>query len=276
MFRKALIAGLATVAAATLTATPARAAAYTYPDTHYHEANELAGNLNAIAWPSQSALNTYSNSTPLLTWGTNGIPTSYHNRSRCASFLTEILKHTYSWATPSYFQASYGSTSPYAADYYDTIKGASVSDHYARIGSFSILRQGDIIAIKYLDGGSGGSGETTGHVMIVQDKHLYDRDGNPATTEWAVRVIDSTSNPHGAAQTAGANSSYMAYPDTRAVPDYDGIDEGEEYNGAGRGWIFVQTVDNRPTGYWWGVNESTFYPVSSRPMALGRIVQQDS
>ncbi|MEO3812061.1 hypothetical protein ABGB17_23950 [Sphaerisporangium sp. B11E5] len=169
-------------------------------------------------------------------------------------------------------QATLDSTSPYAADHYDTIRTASAADHFARIGSFSILRHGDIIAVKYGNGG-GGTGEATGHVMIVQEKHLHDRDGNPATTEWAVRVIDSTSNPHGAAESAGPGSPYLAYPDTRSVPDFGGVGDDEEYNGAGRGWIFVQTVDNRPTGYWWGANESAFHPVADRPMALGRVLE---
>ncbi|GIH24641.1 hypothetical protein Aph01nite_29510 [Acrocarpospora phusangensis] len=276
MLRKALIAGLSTVAAAALSAAPANAASYTYPDTHYVEADELVSNLNSIAWPSQETYNTYSNSTPLLTWGTNGTPTSYRNRSRCASFVTEVFKHTFSWATPSYFQTSFGSTSPFAADYYNTIKTASVSDHFARIGSVSILRRGDIIAIKYNDGGSGGSGEATGHVMIVQDKHQYDRDGDPDTTEWAVRVVDSTSNPHGAAETAQPGSPYLSYPDTRSVPVFGSAGDDEEYNGAGRGWIFIQVVNNRATGYWWGANENTFYSVANRPMAMGRVVESTS
>ncbi|RJL29958.1 hypothetical protein [Bailinhaonella thermotolerans] len=271
MFREALIAGLAAGAAATLLSAPAHAATYTYPDTHYVEADELVRNLNTLSWPGQATYNSYADGTPQVTWGTDGVPTSYRNRSRCASFVTQVLKHSYSWATTSYFQTSFGSASPFAGDYYDTIRTASVSDHFARIGSVSILRRGDIIAIKYAGGGD--TGEATGHVMIVQDKHLYDRDGDPATTEWAVRVIDSTSNPHGAAKTAGPNSPYLSYPDTRSVPDFDVVDDNEEYDGAGRGWIFIQTVDNRPTGHWWGANESAFHPVSTRPMALGRILE---
>jgi hypothetical protein len=261
------------VAAVTATLTVvAQAPASATSATLYGEVAELADQLNTLAWPGQGTYNFYPGAkgnptvTTSVVWGTPGSPTSYESKAKCASLYTEALKHTFSWATTSYLQAEFGSTSPFAADYYDGFVGGA--DHFSAKTAVSQLAQGDVIAIKYLDT-AGDSGDATGHVMVVAGApSLYNRDGNAATREWAVPVIDSTSNPHGVAST-NPSSPYLSYPDNRSA----GI---TEYSGIGRGWFFIQTTAaDVPTGHWWGANEnvtSQYKSVTDRPILLQAIV----
>ncbi|QFZ21604.1 hypothetical protein [Saccharothrix syringae] len=266
---RALIASAATAAAVTLTAvTPAHATSATL----YAELAELADNLNALAWPAQDTYNFYPGAkghadvATSVVWGTPGQPTTYESKAKCAPLFTQALKHTFSWATDSYLQAEFGSTSPNAAKYYDGLTAGA--DHFATRTTVASLVAGDVIAIKYNDT-AGGSGDASGHVAVVAGApQAYDRDGDAATAEWAVPVIDSTSNPHGVASTS-ASSPYQSFRDTRAVG-------ATEYSGVGRGWLFIGTdAAGVPTGYWWGANENVvdqYKPVSTRPMVFRALV----
>lgn len=261
---RVLVAVVTAAVAALATAGPARATSATL----HTEVAELADNLNALSWPAQDAYNFYPGAkghadvATSVVWGTPGSPTTYESKAKCAALLTQALKHTFPWATDSYLTTEFGSTSPTAAKYYDGfVAGAP---HFTARTTVSSLVPGDVIAVRYTDS-AGGTGDATGHVAIVTAApHLYDRDGDAATREWAVRVIDSTSNPHGVAST-NTSSPYQTYPDTRA-------DGTTEYSGVGRGWIFISTTAaDVPTGHWWGANENVvdqYKPVSTRPMVF--------
>ncbi len=238
----------------------------------YQAAAEIADNLNSMSWPGQASYNTYlagSQSTSVV-WGTPGSPTTYFNRSKCGSFVTKVIKRVLPGATDQYLADNFGSISPTAAQYHDTFTtGAEyfTTSANSNMDQLTEIGAGVIIAIKYNEASSG-TGDSTGHVMIVAGTPVrYDRDGNTSTVEWAVPVVDTTSNPHGVAVTS-ASSPYQNFRDSRAVGT-------TEYPGVGRGWIFIRTdAANRPQGHWWGANENTstgYHSVADRPISFGWI-----
>ncbi|MFD7654291.1 hypothetical protein ACFV4N_09980 [Actinosynnema sp. NPDC059797] len=254
-------------AAVVLPAAPAGATSATL----YAELAELADNLNSLAWPGQDDYNFYPGAkghadvATSVVWGTPGSPTTYENKAKCAPLLTRALKHTFAWATDAYLLDEFQSTSPTAAKYHDGLLAGA--DHFTTKTAVSSLAPGDVVAIKYTDS-AGGTGDATGHVAVVAGTpHLHDRDGDAATREWAVPVIDSTSNPHGVASTNPA-SPYQSFRDTRAVG-------ATEYSGVGRGWLFISTTAaDVPTGHWWGANENVvdqYKPVSTRPVVFAAV-----
>lgn len=265
--RRTLLACAAALATALTIPTPAQASSAEL----YDELAELADNLNALPWPEQDTYNFYPGAKDhadvptSVVWGIPGSPTTYTSKSKCAPLLTQALKHTFSWATDSYLVDEFGSFSPTAAQYYDGLQNGAA--HFTPKTTVPALSQGDVIAIKYTDS-AGGTGDATGHVLVVSGTpHLYNRDANTSTREWAVPVIDSTSNPHGAAST-WAGSPYQLYPDTRRSGT-------TEYSGVGRGWIFISTTaTDTPTGHWWGANEKVveeYKPTTTRPMTFSSL-----
>ena len=248
-----------------------------YSQTLLNSEDDIADSLNAIGWPTADtgnynfypgALGHPDNGTS-VTWGTPGSPTTYHGEAKCASFLTELLKHSYTWATNTYFTNTFASTSPTAATYYDVLS-AGTADHFDTLAHVQDLQAGDIIAIKYTDSGDTG-GDATGHVMTVKSIQTYNRDANSNTTEYAIRVIDSTSNPHGVVS-SNPSSPSQSFPDTRATTS-----NTTEYSGIGKGWIFIQVdAAGAPAGYWWGANENVvtqFHTVAARPITLARLTE---
>lgn len=269
----ATAAGLTVVAQAPASATS---------DPVYNQVAELADQLNSMPWtdqvnpappPDQADYNAYPGTgmPNIVVWGTPGQPTTYLSKTRCAALFTAVLKRTFpSWATNTYLQTEFGNISPFAADYYQGLVDGKGAGHFTVRTTVPQLGRGDVIAIKYT-GTTGGTGEPTGHVMIVAGTpSLYDRDNNSTTREWAVPVIDSTTNPHGVAR-ANPSSTYHQFPDTRSIT----TPIEKEYSGVGRGWIFISTTSaDQPTGYWWGVNENVtteYHPMSDRPMVFASI-----
>ncbi|MER5644306.1 hypothetical protein [Streptosporangium sp. NPDC002524] len=250
----------------------ARAAGAAMEVSTYQAAAEIADNLNSMSWPGQASYNIYltGGQSTSVVWGTPGSPTTYFNRSKCGSFVTKVIKRVLPGATDQYLTGNFGSISPTAAQYHDTFTtGAEYFTTSADSGldQLTEIGAGVIIAIKY-NSASPGTGDSTGHVMIVAGAPVrYDRDGNASTVEWAVPVVDTTSNPHGVAVTS-ASSPYQNFRDSRA----DGADENP---GVGRGWIFIRTdAANRPQGHWWGVNENVttgYHGVADRPISFGWI-----
>ncbi|MFF2126729.1 hypothetical protein ACFVW1_15275 [Streptomyces olivochromogenes] len=199
--------------------------------------------------------------------------TSYQVEAKCAQFLTASLKHAYTWATDTWFTSGIGFRSPSSEQYYDAFTDTSaggaledMSDHISRPSAqrVSDLHAGSVIAVKYLDGSEGGA---SGHMMVVQSVAPFERDGNSATQEYAVRVADSTSAPHGVASSS-RTSLHWAFKDSR-VEGSPG-QTTKEWSGAGRGTIFIQadTTTGKPTGYWWGRNEAAFNTIANRPMVF--------
>ncbi|MEV7808911.1 hypothetical protein AB0O28_38765 [Microbispora sp. NPDC088329] len=228
---------------------------------HLVEAEELVDELNAIGWPLESSYNKYCSSGctgSVVTWGTPGTPTSYYNESQCAPFVTQLLTHTYSWATRSYFSSEFSSISPNSARYYDRIDADTV-DHMDKITKVASLAPGDIIAIKYEAGASGGSGHTP---VVRSVAGTVVTDSDPNTTEYVVEVVDSTNTPHGTAPVADGHVDSRSSGST-------------EYSGVGYGFMVLYADANGDFyGYRWGTNESTFHPVTIRPIVAARVTSE--
>ncbi len=227
----------ALVTASLLLGASASSALATSGPLHVTNAETLLANLTI------SRQNIYASSPSFIAW--NG--TNSQARTVCGTFINNLLLHTYNW-TPSTFTNWMGTTSPYAETYYAAIVA---QNNFTRINNIQQVQPGDIIAIKYLDAG------TTGHAMMVDSIARAHAALSPivaGTTQYAVTVIDSSSGSHGAADTR------------RTSPSTTG-------NGVGRGTIRVYgDATLKPVGYSWADEAgSTYYGMSQRPLAIGRL-----
>jgi hypothetical protein len=81
------------------------------------------------------------------------------------------------------------------------------------------------------------------------------------TVQYAVQVLDSTSNPHGWIIN-GTEHPYKQWADTRRL---DGTGTSvTEYDGASYGWmvLFANATDGKVYGWRWGVDESAISKIS--------------
>jgi hypothetical protein len=268
--RRALLGAGAVFAASS--STPASAAElpadpYLPTVAHVIEAETFAQYLNLPACPREN--NNYKDDgTPnILTWGTPGRPETWRNQSQCASFLTGLLRRTYpDVATAEYYEAYFGSPSPNARDYRRVFAGPAVP-HWQPVTRLVDLRAGDLIAIDY----NNGLPTQTGHVVMVRRvKGTYVAPSSslnfPGETQYAVEVIDCTSDPHGVLGVG----NYHAYPDIRLI---DGVNDREGV-GFGHMMFYASTSTGAFTRYRWSVNTSSTgaYTVVQRPIAAARFV----
>jgi len=197
-----------------------------------------------------------------VVWGPPADLTGWVARARCASFVTAVLKRSCPWATDSYFQTHFADPSPEAADYrigFDNGPGPRLR----RIRRVADLQPGDLIAVDY----NGSDPANTGHIVMVRQlKGVYTGSMNfPGETQYAVEIVDCTSDPHGVYGLA----SYQLYPDTRMV------DDQSNFQGVGIGHMMFYASD--ATGefsrYRWSVNTGAArtYPVSDRPISAARV-----
>ncbi|CAM4164300.1 hypothetical protein KIPE111705_43180 [Kibdelosporangium persicum] len=266
--RRALLgAGAVFAASSSVPASAAELPADPYLPTvpHVIEAETFAQYLNLPSCPR--ANNNYKDDgTPnILTWGTPGQPATWFNQSQCASFLTGLLRRTYpAIATDDYFETHFGSRSPNARQYRQTFAGP-VIPHWQRITKLADLRAGDFIAIDY----NNGQPTQTGHIVMVRRiKGTYVAPSSslnfPGETQYAVEVVDCTSDPHGVLGVG----NYHAYPDIRLI---DGVNDREGV-GFGHMMFYVSSSTGVFTRYRWSVNTSSSgaYPVAQRPIAAAR------
>ncbi|SMD23559.1 hypothetical protein [Kibdelosporangium aridum] len=230
---------------------------------HVIEAETFAQYLNLPSCPREN--NNYKDDgTPnVLTWGTPGQPSTWFNQSQCASFLTGLLRRTYPSATPEHFEAEFGSRSPNARQYRQGFaRGVS---GWLSIPRLADLRAGDFIAID----NNNGQPTQTGHIVMVRRiKGTYVAPSSslnfPGETQYAVEVIDCTSDPHGVLGVG----NYHAYPDIRLI---DGVNDREGV-GFGHMMFYVSDSTGAFTRYRWSVNTSSTgtYTVAQRPIAAAR------
>jgi hypothetical protein len=153
-----------------------------------------------------------------------------------------MLKKAYDLGD-SYYRSWFGSTSPYAADYYTKIVN---EQGFTRIVNVSQLAPGDLLA----------RNESSAHVGHVLTLEPYDAANGVflspvagTTNEWLVGAVDSSSSYHGTR-------------DTRYV------DSSNHYPGAGRGVIRIQgNPDGTIASFAWSPNNSTRYT----DIAVGRV-----
>jgi hypothetical protein len=194
-------------------------------------------------------LNMYDSNPSYIRWpDANGVG-AYENRTKCASFITQVLMQSYGW-TSAYFRNWMASTSPTANVYHDTIKQ---QNRFAIIGNINDIRPGDIIAIKYPSGST-----VTGHMMMAKTTAFLRKATLPiikGTYQYELQIIDSSQTGHGST-------------DTR-------LNEDGTYNpGAGIGTLRLYTnSSDMLVGHTWSTyNSSKYYDFKTRPIIVGRLI----
>jgi hypothetical protein len=149
----------------------------------------------------------------------------------------------------AYYLNWFGSTSPYAVDYYNKILS---EQGFTRITRVDQMAAGDLLARS-----------DVGHVGHVLTLEPYDADSGVfmapvagTTDQWYVGAIDSSSSYHTAWDGA------LGKGDTRYVTS------SVQYQGAGRGFIRIQAnADGTLANYAWSETASAVYT----DVAVGRI-----
>lgn len=231
---------------------------------------ELIEKLDEIGWPEEAAYNRYtspSESTEIV-FGDPADPRTYRNETRCATFVRRLMTHRFSWADDDYFRSEFGASFPNSAGFYDAFNAdrlrtddvPKIRGYELRVFPYFNLRPGDIMAIKYVDAPSSSSG----HMAIIgEGSHLYD-DSHPDYQEWAIRVMDSTSSPH------GNPANHHGYTDTRFFFNEE-TQAWDEADGAGMGWMFVRVsrADGGIIEHRWSRNSAEWHDMDSRPIMFG-------
>ncbi len=232
---------------------------------HLLEAEQLVGYLSLPTCPL--ANNTYKDPDQpnVVTWGSPGDATTWFNQSQCASFQTAVLKRTYRWATSAFFSANFGLASPFARDYQAAFERDDVPN-FQRIRRVADLRPGDLIAIDYRND----QDTNTGHIVMVRSvRGTYVAPVSSLNfegeTQYAVEVVDCTSEPHGLHGVGG----YFAFPDSRifnATASTDGV-------GYGHMMFYASDATGEFTRYRWSVNTSSsgVYTPAQRPVSAARV-----
>lgn len=216
----------------------------TTPDTvpnHVHWARELVDNI-------EPEYNAYGSNPSFVRWAGVDGSLRYESRSVCGTFVTHVLRQAYGLPEADVTMWS-GRVSPNAAAYHDAIVAEG---RFERVHDVNRIQAGDIIAIKYPEGG-----EDSGHVGIIVEPpapraaigpHI------PGTSQYDLAIVDSSKSGHGAT-------------DTRRNPD------GSWHPGAGMGAMRLYADESgRPVGYTWSTHPgSTYHAPPERPLVVGRL-----
>ncbi|KQT13931.1 hypothetical protein ASG30_18220 [Ramlibacter sp. Leaf400] len=204
-------------------------------------------------WPESLAThvldenNLYAHSEQALSWPENGAG-FYASRADCSGFVTRSLMKAFAFSSGS-ISTWLGSTGPSSARYHDNILA---TNNFQRIEAASSVKRGDLVAIKYLDKTSGG----TGHTMIAAGAPVERSQATKPiienTVQYELRIIDSTSSPHGDG-------------DTRKGTAADG--SGSDQNGAGLGTmrLYADASTRKIVGYTWSLSTGSSYYTATSP-----------
>ncbi len=228
---------------------------------HLVAAEAICDNLAELPLPNGRNVYKEPGAPTVTAWGTDGRPESWQCWAECAAFVTEVIRHSYPWATDPWFRTHARSTSPYAAAYQGLFASGALPG-FSAVTRVTDLRPGDLIAMNYLDDATE---VYTGHLVLVrQVGRPYTRIRRLAgSTQYPVQVIDCSRYPHG----VPGRGDYAAYPDTR-------IDAaGRRWPGLGTGWMtfYGDSSDGRFTGYRWSVNSAELATTDRRAITAARI-----
>lgn len=205
----------------------------------------------------QPANNVYDDDSVVL-WPDPGVTPS--NRTVCSQFASRLLQHTYGY-TESDFYRCIGSKSPYAKTYHDWFLGPQTCKsklshkhlHFVTLGRVIDWQPGDFIAIKNITVES----SSTGHVAMVSTAPVYKSTAN-GLKKYEVLVTDSTSSPHGNADTR------------KTRPDTNGPDNGV---GSGKMVVYAHATTGQVVGHCWStLSGSTYYTQAQKSLVVGRPV----
>ncbi|ATE52710.1 MULTISPECIES: hypothetical protein [Actinosynnema] len=233
---------------------------------HLLEAENLVGHLSLPTCPLANNVYKDPSQRNVVRWGDPADASTWVNRSQCASFQTAVLRRSHRWATQRFFTAHFGVASPFARDYREVFARGGVP-HFERVRRVADLRPGDLVAIDYRND----QDTNTGHIVMVREvRGAYEapspRLNFPGETQYAVEIVDCTSEPHG----QYGVGHYAAFPDSRI------FNAENQTEGAGFGHMMFYASDRTGefTRYRWSVNaaSSGVYPVAERPVAAARVV----
>jgi hypothetical protein len=185
---------------------------------------------------------------PIIRWPGEGAP---FNRTRCAQFISLLLRHSYGWSDAD-FARWFGSLSPLARDYQEHFASSSAGSPFIRVERVADLAAGDVVAVTYAD-----DLDDSGHVVMIAGAPERTTGGpvsqeNAGLQQWAVPIVDSTKSPHGRA-------------DSRAATGQQGV-------GRGHMRFYADPVTGGLAGYAWSLEtRSTYHAASSQPIAAGRL-----
>ena len=193
--------------------------------------------------------NMYDSNPSYVHWPSVNGAVIHENRTKCSSFITQILMQSYGW-TSTDFRNWMSSISPTADKYYAAI---NQQNGFSIVSNVNDIQPGDIIAIKYLSGST-----ATGHMMIAKTAATLRTATLPiiaGTTQYALQIIDSSQTGHGPT-------------DSRLNED------GTYAPGAGIGILRLYTNSaGVVVGYTWSTyNNSQFYDATTRPLLIGRLI----
>lgn len=164
-----------------------------------------------------------------------------HARAVCSNFYIRLMMAAYpGWTAKG---VGFAGSSPNSATLHDAIEARACG--YARVNDFAEAQPGDVLVIKYLDGGS-----NSGHTMLLDNATPAQVLAN-GTARWSVKVIDCRSGVHP--------------QDTRVFPGYTST-------GVGGGYLNVYSFGGAITGYPLSQsNGSKIYAPTARHLTVGRI-----
>lgn len=222
-------------------------------------ATNLLGWGNLLADNTTAATSVYTSNDDIQWQGVNGA-TQYKAFTDCSGLVTALITQTYG-TTNNQLISWFGTKGPRAAHYYSkTVE----TDGFTRITDMNNVQRGDIIAIRYTNVPFTNTSQASGHVAIVAEVPTQTTAFNPiiaGTTQWTVRILDSSSSGHGRTDTR-----YITATNT-----YRG--------GVGRGnmRIYTNSTTGQIVGYTWSdVSGSTYFDLtvssSNKALAIGRLV----
>ena len=190
------------------------------------------------------------------------------NRNVCGTLVTKLMQKSLGLDPDDFYQSfnkemdgcsagtvdgeQKGTNSPNAAQYRYKIAncGGTGPIKFTKRTTIGGVRTGDVLAVTYPD-----RTDITGHVMIVRAAPIADKSlpaGPSGSTPYAVKILDSTSTPH------GSSSKY---------PDYRGGNTGE---GLGTGtFVLYANSDGAIVASRWSPTDSTLAKASTNRIAIG-------
>lgn len=242
-----LLAALTPFGVAVRAAPPDAAQPTSQPAPAQPAADEAPKHLTLARELLQDAKETdYQHRPTIVRWKSADAPATC--RADCSGLINELLKAAYN-LTSRELQNWLGRQRPLAIHYQRTIAAGKDFDI---ITSVREIRPGDIIAIAYPP-----DADNSGHVMLA-DTIAEERDPTPPivekTTQWTLRVLDSTKLGHG--------------------PGDSRIDStGTMHPGLGTGTLRLYiNPDLTIAGYTSSPDaKAKFHAATERPIAIGRV-----
>lgn len=182
-----------------------------------------------------------------VTWADSTGGNRSSSYADCSGLIIALLSRAYG-LTGTDLKVWSGSARPNAALFHDLIvKGV----HFESINLITDAKPGDLVAIKYQDGG-----KTSGHIAVLNEEPKLMADQKPIiphTKQWTVGIIDSAQSGHGPMDTRSKGS--------------------KAYAGLGQGALRIYTDEkNAVTGYSWSPTKgSTVYTSKNRHLVIGRL-----